>query len=61
MEWLIGLAILIWLMRGKRTKRNRLWSGRSYKPTKASYSNPWEKRRKLNLKSSSRFARRGKD
>lgn len=61
MEWLIGVVILAWLMRGKRPKRNRTSNGRSYKSAKASYVNPWQKRKKLNLKASDRFGRRGKD
>ena len=61
MEWLIGLVILAWLMRGKRTRRNRSPIGRNYKPARASYSNPWQKKKKLNLKASARFAQRGKD
>ena len=47
MEWLIGVVILAWLMRGKRPKRNRTSTGRSYKPAKASYVNTLQKKEKI--------------
>jgi hypothetical protein len=61
MEWLIGFLILAWLVRGKGSKSKRSSSLRRYKPARTSYTNPWQKRKKLNLKASARFGRRGKD
>lgn len=46
MEWLIGFVILAWLMREKRTNRNRSSSGSSYKPARNSYVSHWQKKKK---------------